>query len=98
MSSDARLGGLASLSFGGDVIGPAVRGYDDARRVWNGTEDRRPGAIVRPRTSDDVVAVVRFAADAGAVLAVRGGGSPATFASAGSTGAGGALVAVEGGD
>jgi len=74
MTADELLRGIAALPFGGEIIGPADRGYDAARRVWNGTADRRPAAIARPRTTDDVATVVRFAADAGAVLAVRGGG------------------------
>lgn len=48
MSADELLRGIRALPFGGEIIGPADRGYDAARRVWNGTADRRPAAIARP--------------------------------------------------
>jgi hypothetical protein len=47
-------------SFAGEIIAPDGDGYDDARRVWNATFDRRPALIVRPGTVDDVVAAVRL--------------------------------------
>src|SRR5438045_2621687 len=48
--------------------------YDEARATFNGTIDRRPAAIVRPRTTAEVVAAVRHAGAAGLPIAVRGGG------------------------
>jgi len=57
----------------GPVIGPADPAFEDVRKVYNFMIDRRPAAIVRCQTADDVVAVVRHATDAGAELAVRGG-------------------------
>ncbi len=48
--------------------------YDKYRRIWNGLADRRPAAIVRARSVDDVRKTVRIAADQGALLAVRCGG------------------------
>ncbi|MGD8729650.1 MAG: FAD-binding oxidoreductase [Gemmatimonadota bacterium] len=48
--------------------------YQDARGVWNGMIDRRPGLIARCRGAADVVASVRFARDHEMLLAVRGGG------------------------
>jgi len=56
------------------AILPGDAGYEQGRRVWNGTIDRRPLAIVPCRTVDDVVQTVRAAADQGVPLAVRGGG------------------------
>ena len=53
------------------VRGPA---YDEARRVWNGAVDHRPGLIVRPWTQADVRAAVRAAREHQLPLAVRGGG------------------------
>jgi FAD/FMN-containing dehydrogenase len=61
-------------SFAGDVIRPSDEGYDDARRVWNATIDRRPALIVRPTSVDDVVMALRFGRDAGLTIAVRSGG------------------------
>jgi hypothetical protein len=57
----------------GGVITPADTGYDDARRVWNATINRRPAAIVRCRSAADVIAAVNFARDNRLPLAVRGG-------------------------
>jgi FAD/FMN-containing dehydrogenase len=57
----------------GPVIGPADAGYDEARQVYNFMIDRRPAAVVMCTSADDVVAVVRHAAEAGTGLAVRGG-------------------------
>jgi hypothetical protein len=58
----------------GRVIGPADANYDEARTVMNGLIDRRPGLIVRPSGTADVVAAVNFARTHDLVLAVRGGG------------------------
>ena len=61
--------------FRGDVIVPDHPEYDDARAVWNGTVDRRPGLIARCRGTADVAAAVGFARDRGLEIAVlRGGG------------------------
>ena len=59
---------------GGGVLAPGDAGYDDARKVWNGSVDRRPALIARCRSEDDVRAGVRFAAAHDMLLAVRGGG------------------------
>ncbi len=58
----------------GDVIGPDDQGYEDARKVYNAMIDRRPGVVVRPVNTEDVVAAVNFARENGVDLAVRGGG------------------------
>ena len=59
---------------GGTLVAEGDAGYDEARVVYNAMIDRRPAAIVRCQGADDVVAVVRAAAEAGKDLAIRGGG------------------------
>ncbi|HYL41299.1 MAG TPA: FAD-binding oxidoreductase [Candidatus Binatus sp.] len=61
-------------SFRGEVVSPTDDGYNDARRVWCATVDRRPALIVRPVDAADVATAVRFAQGQDLVLALRGGG------------------------
>ena len=61
-------------AFGGEVIGPADGGYDEHRRVWNGSIDRYPAVIARCTSVDDVRTAVRFGRDHQLSVAVRGGG------------------------
>ena len=49
-------------------------GYDEARQVRNGMIDKRPALVVQPVNAGDVMTAVRFAADNGLTVAVRGGG------------------------
>jgi FAD/FMN-containing dehydrogenase len=58
----------------GEILTPESPGYDEARTLWNGMIDRRPAAIVRCTSADDVAAAVRFAAQEDLHPAVRGGG------------------------
>ena len=58
----------------GRVIGPGDDGYDEARTVFYGGEDRRPTAIARVANSDDVARVITFARESEIELAVRSGG------------------------
>ena len=58
----------------GQLIHPEDAGYDEARHVWNGSIDRRPGLIVRCAGTADVIASVSFARTHGLLVAVRGGG------------------------
>lgn len=58
----------------GDVLLPDEAGYDDARAVWNGMIDRRPGLVARCLGVSDVVAGVNFAREHGLLLSIKGGG------------------------
>jgi FAD/FMN-containing dehydrogenase len=60
--------------FSGVLLRPGDDGYEQGRRVWNGSIDRRPAFIARCRTRDDVSAAVRFGVRHGLSIAVRGGG------------------------
>jgi FAD/FMN-containing dehydrogenase len=66
----AELGGRVT----GELVLPGSEHYDSARRVWNGVIDRRPLAVLRCASTDDVSAGVAFAARFEVPLAVRGGG------------------------
>lgn len=59
---------------GDRVLTPGDSGYDDARQVWNGRFDRRPGAIVRCGDTADVQWAVDVARTSGLLLAVKSGG------------------------
>ncbi len=61
-------------SLRGNVVVPGDADYDEARAVYNGMIDRRPAAVARCASVEDVVACVRFAGEAGLEVAVRGGG------------------------
>jgi FAD/FMN-containing dehydrogenase len=60
--------------FEGEVILPGHDGYEASRVVWNGMVDRRPAAILRCATTEDVIAAVRFARESGMEIAVKCGG------------------------
>lgn len=57
-----------------DALYPADPGYDESRALWNAMHDRRPACVIRCRTAADVSAALRFAADRGHAVTVRGGG------------------------
>ena len=61
-------------SLRGELIQPNDGGYDDARKVWNGTFDRKPAIIVRCVSTSDVINAVNFARDKNLLISVRGGG------------------------
>ncbi len=59
---------------GGELLSPGEDGYDDARKIWNGSIDKRPGLIARCSGVADVIAAVQFARDHELLVAVRSGG------------------------
>jgi len=58
----------------GRVLHQDSPGYDEARSIFNGLHDRRPGMIVRCLGAADVADGVRLAARHGLHVSVRGGG------------------------
>jgi FAD/FMN-containing dehydrogenase len=60
--------------FRGDVIAEGDPRYGAARKLWNGSIDRRPALIVRPSDAADVATAVLAARDAALEIAVRCGG------------------------
>jgi FAD/FMN-containing dehydrogenase len=58
----------------GTLLRPGDPGWDTVVRVWNGMVAAVPALVVQPVTVADVAAVVRFAADHGLLLGIRGGG------------------------
>lgn len=60
--------------FRGPVLDRDTPAYDEARKVWNGMIDRRPGLIVRCSGTADVQHALRFARQHRLLLSVRGGG------------------------
>jgi hypothetical protein len=60
--------------FRGGLLRPGDSEYDGARRIWNGMAAGKPGLIARCADVADVQLVVRTAAAAGVLTAVRCGG------------------------
>ena len=61
-------------SFGGELVGPADAGYDEARALFNAMIDKRPALIARVKNAGDVGRVIALAREQGLPLAIRGGG------------------------
>ena len=60
--------------FDGTLIRPGDPEYDDARAVWNGMIDKRPGLIAQCAGVTDVISAVTLARENDLLVAVRGGG------------------------
>src|SRR5262249_12420543 len=58
----------------GDLLRPGDGGYEQARTVWNGMTDRRPGLIARCLNVSDVQNAIRAATETGILTAIRCGG------------------------
>jgi FAD/FMN-containing dehydrogenase len=58
----------------GEVITPEGPGYDEARHVFFKGVDRRPLAVTRVASADDVARAVTLARESGLELSVRSGG------------------------
>jgi hypothetical protein len=60
--------------FRGELVHPGEPSYDDLRKVWNGSIDRRPALIARCTGVADIRSALAFARRTGGPVAVRGGG------------------------
>jgi FAD/FMN-containing dehydrogenase len=58
----------------GSLLEPNDKGYDDARKVYNGMIDKHPRFITRCTDIADVIRSVNFARNNNLLLSVRGGG------------------------
>lgn len=79
---------MLASSLAGRVVTPRHADYDSVRVVPLGNFDRRPVAVIRPKTAADVAAVINFAKTTELELAVRSGG----HSTAGHSGTDGGLV------
>ena len=70
---DGRAVDELATSFGGAMIRPDDATYDDQRRIWNGSIDRRPALIAHCTGVADVIFAVRFAREYEQLAAVRSG-------------------------
>jgi FAD/FMN-containing dehydrogenase len=61
-------------TFRGDIYRPDDPGYDEHRRVWNGSIHRHPALIARCTGAADIRAALRLARSQDLLVAVRGGG------------------------
>ena len=60
--------------FTGELIRPDHPNYDEARKLFNGTIDKRPALIARCASREDVKSALAYAREEGLIVAVRGGG------------------------
>ena len=61
-------------ALGGKLLLAQDAGYDQARRVWNGSIDRHPALIARCESRGDIAHAVQFASGHSLLTAVKGGG------------------------
>jgi FAD/FMN-containing dehydrogenase len=77
-ASVSSVSGPALRAFGerfrGRLVGPKDAGYDEARSIWNGAVDRRPGLVARCSNAADAQSAVRFAREHDLRMSVRSGG------------------------
>ena len=62
------------LELAGELLRPGDSAFDEARRIWNGSFDRRPALIARCSGEADVAAALQHARANDLAVAVRSGG------------------------
>ncbi|MDX6515885.1 MAG: hypothetical protein QOH73_1551, partial [Gaiellaceae bacterium] len=65
---------IDEAAFRGHVVRPGDPDYDLQRKIWNGSIDKHPAAIVRCAGVADVIAAVKLGRASGLPVAVRSGG------------------------
>ncbi len=75
--SDEAVAAFAA-SIRGKVMTPGDAGYDEARKIFNGMIDRKPGLIAQPADTGDVQKCVNFARENGLLVSVKCGGHAAS--------------------
>ncbi len=58
----------------GQTVTETEAGYEEARTIWNGMVDRKPGLVVRALGTADICTAVNFARDNGLRMSIRAGG------------------------
>lgn len=58
----------------GRVVTPSDEAYDETRKLFYGMVEGFPSAVLRVANTDDVIAALQFARNAGIELAIRSGG------------------------
>ncbi len=61
-------------NFRGTIITKGEKGYNSARKIWNGMFDKHPQVIARCISTSDVIHAVNFGRLNNLVIAVKGGG------------------------
>ena len=56
------------------LLRPGDAAWDDAVLIWNGMAAKIPAAVLQPGSAAGVVEAVRFAAERGLLLSIKGGG------------------------
>src|SRR5256714_7623370 len=63
-----------SAGLGGRIVGRDDPDYDESRKIWNGSIDRRPALIARCAGVADVISAVKWARTNGVPTTIRSGG------------------------
>lgn len=61
-------------NFAGDLIVPTDPTYNEVRKIWNASIDKKPSMIARCKGTADVIAAVNYGRTNGMLTSIRGGG------------------------